>query len=128
MARQSDGGGRADDRTSEQRAADHAALEQLTEALVPALMAKLSATGLGELEVREGGAKVRLRRSPAAAPPLRRATDRPSRAQPGHEGHGHPPGAVEARSPSRNGHERVKPAPQDAPVARQDEDRRVTAP
>ena len=44
------------------RAADHAAIDRLTDELLPALIAKLGATGLGELEVREGGWRVRLRR------------------------------------------------------------------
>lgn len=117
----------ADDRAADGRAADHAALERLSEALVPALIAKLAATGLGELEVREGGWKVRLRRSPDAASPARRAADRPSRAQPGHEGHGHPPVALETRgSPSRNGHERGEPITSERPGSPRDE-RQVTA-
>ncbi len=44
------------------RSADHAAIDRLTDELLPALIAKLGATGLGELEVREGGWRVRLRR------------------------------------------------------------------
>jgi biotin carboxyl carrier protein len=50
------------DRTAEERAADHAAIDRLSEQLLPALIAKLGATGLGELEVREGAWRVRLRR------------------------------------------------------------------
>jgi biotin carboxyl carrier protein len=50
------------ERTAEERAADHAAIDRLSEQLLPALIAKLGATGLGELEVREGGWRVRLRR------------------------------------------------------------------
>ena len=45
------------------RAADHAAIDRLTAELLPALIAKLGATGLGELEVREGAWRVRLRRA-----------------------------------------------------------------
>jgi len=70
-----DGG---DERTADDRAADHAAIDRLTEDLLPALIAKLGATGLGELEVREGGWRVRLRR-PAGTPgpkPGRRPADR----------------------------------------------------
>lgn len=52
-------------------AADHAAIDRLTEELLPALIAKLGATGLGELEVRQGGWRVRLRR-PAGEPAPRR--------------------------------------------------------
>ena len=44
------------------RSADHAAIDRLTDELLPALIAKLGATGLGELEVREGAWRVRLRR------------------------------------------------------------------
>jgi biotin carboxyl carrier protein len=85
------------------RQADHAEIGRLAENLLPALIAKLGTTRLGELEVREGSWRVRLRR-PAAADGLnfgRRATDRPSRAQPGHEGHGHPRGAPEALARTR---------------------------
>lgn len=52
---------------SEDRAAEHAAIDRLTDKLLPALIAKLGATGLGELEVRQGGWKVRLRRSVGSA-------------------------------------------------------------
>jgi biotin carboxyl carrier protein len=89
------------DRARGSRASDHAAIERLTDGLLPALIAKLSTTHLGELEVREGEWRVRLRR-PASSDVNygRRSTDRPSRTQPGHEGHGHPRGAVE---PARAG-------------------------
>jgi biotin carboxyl carrier protein len=49
-------------RDADERAADHAAIDRLAVELLPALVAKLGATGLGELEVREGGWRVRLRR------------------------------------------------------------------
>ena len=55
-------GDRRPDRTADERAADHAAIDRLSSELLPALIAKLGATGLGELEVREGGWRVRLRR------------------------------------------------------------------
>jgi biotin carboxyl carrier protein len=105
---------RPDPRSTAERAADHAALERLADALLPALVAKLGATGLGELEVREGAWRVRLRRPAGATGPARRGTDRPSRSQPGHEGHGHPPVALEGRRPaadpgSRNGYQRGEP-------------------
>ncbi|HEX8025786.1 MAG TPA: hypothetical protein VF484_06260 [Candidatus Limnocylindrales bacterium] len=92
-----------DARAAGARQADHAEIGRLAEHLLPALIAKLGSTRLGELEVREGAWRVRLRR-PASADGLnygRRATDRPSRAQPGHEGHGHPRGAPESGSRSR---------------------------
>jgi len=63
------------------RAADHAAIDRLTDELLPALIAKLGATGLGELEVREGGWRVRLRRpagNGSAAPTPATARDRKS--------------------------------------------------
>jgi glutaconyl-CoA/methylmalonyl-CoA decarboxylase subunit gamma len=53
---------RPGDRTVAQRHADHAGIARLTESLVPALVQKLNAGGLGELEVREGDWHVRLRR------------------------------------------------------------------
>ena len=72
------------------RKADHAGIGRLTDELLPALIAKLGTTQLGELEVREGDWQVRLRRPFGTAPGEgRRATDKPSRSQPGHEGHGH---------------------------------------
>jgi biotin carboxyl carrier protein len=49
-------------RSRAERSADHAAIERLAVELLPALMAKVAATGLGELEVREGAWRVRLRR------------------------------------------------------------------
>jgi len=91
-------GRRSDARGADGREADHAEIGRLAETLLPALIAKLGSTRLGELEVREGEWRVRLRR-PAAADGTnfgRRVTDRPSRAQPGHEGHGHPRGAPES--------------------------------
>ena len=103
--------GRQADRTTDARQADHAQIGHLAENLLPALIAKLGTTRLGELEVREGEWRVRLRR-PATADGSnfgRRATDRPSRAQPGHEGHGHPrgrrarPGAGEHAGHRRRG-------------------------
>jgi biotin carboxyl carrier protein len=87
------------------RATDHAAIDRLATELLPALVAKLAGTGLGEIEVREGGWKVRLRRPAdgASGSRMRRATDRPSRPQPGHEGHGHAPGALEGHRSARVG-------------------------
>jgi biotin carboxyl carrier protein len=89
------------------RPADHAAIERLASGLLPALVAKLGATGLGEIEVREDGWKLRLRRPGGAGSGSwngtgRRATDRPSRSQPGHEGHGHAPGALEGHRTARH--------------------------
>jgi biotin carboxyl carrier protein len=102
--------GGADPRGLAERLDDHAAIGRLTDDLLPALAAKLGASGLGEIEVREGSWMVRLRRAlgpdGVAASVGRRATDRPSRPQPGHAGHGHPPAALEGHLPAsgRDGH------------------------
>ncbi len=91
---------RSDERSEAERMADHGRIDRLAGELLPALAAKLSATDLGEIEVREGDWKVRLRRPADAGPRYgRRASDRPSRAQPGHAGHGHAPAAVEGHRP-----------------------------
>jgi biotin carboxyl carrier protein len=99
------------------RAADHAEIERLSTELLPALVAKLAATGLGEIEVREGDWKVRLRRPGDGPSHGRRATDRPSRAQPGHSGHGHAPAALEghraARPAASTGHSSNGSGPQE---------------
>jgi len=92
------------DRTANERAADHAAIDRLADELLPALVAKLSATGLGEIEVREGPWRVRIRRpgdGVGGGDLARRSTDRPSRAQPGHAGHGHSPAGFEGHRSSR---------------------------
>jgi len=60
------------------RLRDHAAIERLAEDLVPALTAKLGASGLGELEIREGGWRVRLR-LPAEAHATARRPSAPAR-------------------------------------------------
>lgn len=92
-----------DARSDKARAADHAAIDRLADELLPALAAKLAATGLGEIEVREDQWKVRIRRPAGEGPTqLRRATDRPSRSQPGHAGHGHSPAGLEGHR-SREG-------------------------
>jgi biotin carboxyl carrier protein len=97
-----------DPRTAKERAADHAAIDRLADELLPALVAKLSATGLGEIEVGEGSWTVRVRRpADASVGHTRRATDRPSRSQPGHAGHGHAPGGFEGHRSARD----AKPAP-----------------
>ena len=86
------------------RRADHDGIARLTDELLPALIAKLGTTHLGELEVREGDWHVRLRRPYGTAPGEgRRSTDRPSRSQPGHEGHGHGRAAPEGRAARASG-------------------------
>ena len=99
--RQRDGQGNGADAG---RLADHAGIARLAEELLPALIAKLSTTQLGELEVREGDWQVRLRRPYGVGPGEgRRATDKASRTQPGHEGHGHGRAGVEGHRPGRSG-------------------------
>jgi biotin carboxyl carrier protein len=89
-------------RTTDARAADHAAIERLADDLVPALIAKLSASGLGEIEIAEEAWTVRVRRpGDAAHGHGRRITDKPSRSQPGHAGHGHAPGSFEGHRSAR---------------------------
>jgi biotin carboxyl carrier protein len=98
-------------RDAADRAADHAAIDRLSDELLPALIAKLGATGLGELEVREGDWRVRLRRPATAvgAARDRRASDRSSAdrasertAERAPRGHHHAEPAASVRSDSRN--------------------------
>jgi biotin carboxyl carrier protein len=89
---------RPEPRTTGERAVDHAAIDHLADDLLPALIAKLAATNLGEIEIREGDWRLRLRRPTASGANYgRRGGDRAaSRAQPGHEGHGHSPGVLDS--------------------------------
>ena len=65
------------DRPAADRGADRAAIAASIGELLPALIAKLGATGLAELEVRQDGLRVRLRRpTEAGASRDRRSTDR----------------------------------------------------
>ena len=103
------------DRTAEARDADHAAIDRLTDELLPALVAKLGATGLGELEIHEGPWRVRLRRpSGSVLPSGSRRRDRSDRSdstgdrpaeraseRSGRTGH-HPSDGPSARSASRS--------------------------
>jgi biotin carboxyl carrier protein len=68
------------ERSAADRAADHAAIAGSIDEFLPALIAKLGATGLGELEVREDAIRVRLRRPPDGAAHDRRTGDRSTRA------------------------------------------------
>ncbi len=90
-------------RSPEERAADHAELERLTTDVLPGLVARLAATGLGEVELREEGWMLRVRRPAVPASAGRRPSDGPARSQPGHVGHGHAPGALEGHRGSRLG-------------------------
>jgi biotin carboxyl carrier protein len=95
--------GRPEGRGADRRS-DHEAIARLADDLLPALIAKLSTTQLGELEVREGAWTVRLRRPYGVGPGEgRRVTDKPSRTQPGHEGHGHGRAGGGAASAATNG-------------------------
>jgi acetyl-CoA carboxylase biotin carboxyl carrier protein len=67
---------RPSERTAAERQADHAGLARLSETLVTALVQKLNGSGLGELEVREGDWKIRLRRPVGAAAVARRERPR----------------------------------------------------
>jgi biotin carboxyl carrier protein len=68
------------DRAAEERAAEHAAIAGSIDELLPTLIAKLGATGLAELEVRQNGLRVRLRRpADGTVTHDRRATDRGAR-------------------------------------------------
>ena len=90
-------------RTAETRAADHAAIDRLAEDLVPALIAKLSASGLAEIEIAEEAWTIRVRRpADGTAGHGLRGTDRPSRSHPGHAGHGHAPGGFEGHRSARD--------------------------
>lgn len=65
MAERKSGAARpTSERTPEARRADHEAIDRLADELLPSLVARLGASGLGELEVREGAWRVRLRRPP----------------------------------------------------------------
>ena len=67
--------------THADREADRAAIAGSIGELLPALIAKLGATGLAELEVRQDGLRVRLRRpADGSTRHDRRSTDRPDRA------------------------------------------------
>ena len=99
-------------RDDTERASDHAAIDRLTAELLPALIAKLGATGLGELEVHEGAWRVRLRRPGGSTVARdRRASDKAERAgeraaERGHQapsrGHHHAESHSGVRSDSRS--------------------------
>lgn len=91
------------ERSPAERAADHAAIDGLTQGLLPALMAKLSATGLGELEVREGAWRVRLRRPADGAIRDKRGSERAARAAAGHHAPQTPAPVMTPVGPGRDG-------------------------
>lgn len=73
--RRTDPGARAASaRSPAERSADHVAMARLADDLLPELIGRLAATGLGEIEVREDGWRIRLRRPVAQAAGQRPAT------------------------------------------------------
>jgi biotin carboxyl carrier protein len=68
---------------------DHDAIARLADDLLPALIAKLASGGLGEIEVRQGGWKARLRK-PATAPEPHKAAAAEIAAHARGVGHGRP--------------------------------------
>ena len=105
-------------RTRAERAADHAGIDRLAAELLPSLIAKLGATGLGELEVREGAWRVRLRRPADGAPATGAARGRAERGGDRHgdrhaRGGHHPPAspAGTGTRDARDGSRRAATAP-----------------
>jgi acetyl-CoA carboxylase biotin carboxyl carrier protein len=87
------------DRTPAEREADHAGLTRLSETLVPALVAKLNGSGLGEVEIREGDWRIRLRRPVGVAAPARRDRARGGTLAPARTAH--TPASTAPRDPHR---------------------------
>ncbi len=110
------------ERSPQDRLDDHAAIDRLADDLVPALVAKLGANGLGELEIREGTWRVRLRmpsdgpvvagRRTAAGRGSARAGDAP-RSEHTRGEHAR----TEAAAAAGIGHAAVPAGPESAPVA-----------
>ena len=99
------------------RPADHAAIEALAEDLLPTLIAKLAASGLGELEVRQGDWRVRLRMPARPAQPVpgdRRGGH--GRQAAAHGPHGHPGSPADGRA-GREGAEGRSGGPGERPPA-----------
>ena len=70
------------DRPPDERSVDRATIADSIGELLPALIAKLGATGLAELEIRQDGLRVRLRRPPeGSGSPDRRSTERTERGE-----------------------------------------------
>jgi acetyl-CoA carboxylase biotin carboxyl carrier protein len=95
------------DADSDARAADaHEAIGRLADDLVPALSAALAASGLAEVELKEAGWRVRVRRNPDVGDPIgpdgvparRRSGDRASRTHSTERPRSHEP-----HEPSTNG-------------------------
>jgi|ERR1035437_303527 biotin carboxyl carrier protein len=88
---------------------DHEAIARLADDLLPALIAKLAASGLGEIEVRQGGWKARLRMPAKAEEPKASA-----KAAESHAGHGR---SVAHRSDERHLRPEAEPAEDTGKVA-----------
>ena len=97
------------------RPAAHEEIARLADELLPALVAKLGATGLGELEVREGGWRVRLRMAPGPRPTLAASPRRGGRAAASLHG-ADPKTGVGPGSPVAGTGFPVGPEPEVAPV------------
>ena len=69
------------ERSDAERAVDHATIASSIDELLPALIAKLGATGLAELEIREDALRVRLRRPAEGIALDRRVGDRSIRSE-----------------------------------------------
>jgi biotin carboxyl carrier protein len=78
---------RSESESALQTQRDHEAIARLADDLIPALIAKLAASGLGEIEIRQGGWKTRLRMPARADEPKSSA-----KVADAHVGHGHPVG------------------------------------
>jgi biotin carboxyl carrier protein len=89
---------------------DHEAIARLADDLLPALIAKLAASGLGEIEVRQGGWKARLRMPARAEEPKSS-----SKAADAHAGHGHP--VAHGRAEDRRARPEVQAADDNGKVA-----------
>ncbi len=112
----------APERSPDERRAAHAAIDRLADELLPALAAKLGASGLGELDVREGAWRVRLR-MPGDARPTRRSASagRPAgraelHAPASHAAAGHAPVAATPAQGGQAGRQSPAPDPADAPT------------
>jgi biotin carboxyl carrier protein len=86
---------------------DHRAISQLADDLLPALIAKLASSGLGEIEVRESGWRARLRK-PAVSEAARRSAALRGAGEAhsgsGHAGSGHAAGRAQGTGrPARSG-------------------------
>ncbi|MEA2610083.1 MAG: Biotin-requiring enzyme [Chloroflexota bacterium] len=106
------------ERSAAERSAERSAIAGSITDLLPALIAKLGATGLAELEVRQDGLRVRLRRpADGTVPREHRAGDRVDRAdRPRGGGAAHPVGltAVGPGRDARDGREGREPREADA--------------